>query len=83
MPIHVNNFMGRLGWTLRKRMPRLSSALYLKLQFLTRGGGQRAYTEWFLSQNPAPQPILSSREASPGPSSKLQTAFIITIGPQV
>ena len=56
MPIHVNNFMGSLGWTLRKRMPRLSSALYLKLQFLTRGGGQRAYTEWFLSQHPAPQP---------------------------
>ena len=56
MPIHVNNFMGRLGWTLRKRMPRLSSALYLKLQFLTRGGGQRAYTEWFLAQTPAPQP---------------------------
>ena len=46
MPIRIHNFAGRLGWNARKYLPRLSSAGYLKLQFITRRRSQKKYIDY-------------------------------------
>ena len=56
MPITINNFMGKLGWNARKYLPNLASKAYLKMQFLTRGKAQRAYTDYFMNAEEVPQP---------------------------
>ena len=56
MPITINNFMGKLGWNVRKYLPNLASNAYLKLQFFTRGKAQREYTEYFMNAKEVPQP---------------------------
>ena len=35
MPIRMVNFLGRFGWNMQKRFPRLSSEGYLSMQFIT------------------------------------------------
>ncbi len=63
MPIRMVNFMGRFGWEMQKKFPKLSADSYLKMQFLTRGKSQKEYIEYFLS-NPeeAPYPNIVNLE---------------------
>ena len=49
MSIRIHNFMGIVGWTLQKKLPKLSSESYLKLQFIRRRKSQKAYIDYFLS----------------------------------
>lgn len=48
MSVRISNFMGRFGWEMQKKFPKLSSGAYLKLQFLTRNRIQKQYIEWFM-----------------------------------
>ena len=54
MPVRISNFMGRFGWEMQKKFPKLSSGCYLKLQFMTRGKLQKQYIDYFMkdSENP-------------------------------
>ncbi len=62
MSIRIHNFMGRFGWNMRKYFPLFSSNSYLKLQFLMRNKMQKAYIEYFLSQEETPQPLVVNLE---------------------
>lgn len=62
MPIRIHNFAGRLGWNARKYLPRLSSAGYLKLQFITRRKSQKKYIDYFLQNKEIPKPNVINLE---------------------
>ena len=62
MPITIHNFMGRLGWNMRKYFPKLSSDTYLKLQFARRRRLQDRYIDYFMSSNEPPHPLVVNIE---------------------
>ena len=62
MPIRINNYAGRFGWNMRKYLPKLASAGYLTLQYMTRGRGQQKYIDWFMSQEKTPYPKVVNLE---------------------
>lgn len=62
MSIRIHNFMGRLGWNLKKYVPMLSSNSYLTLQRATRNKAQKAYIEYFFAQKEAPHPLVVNVE---------------------
>lgn len=62
MSIKIHNFMGRLGWNMRKYFPQLSSNAYLKLQFSRRRKLQDQYIEYFLSSPEPPKPLVVNIE---------------------
>ncbi len=62
MSIRIHNFMGRLGWNMRKYLPMISSQSYLKLQFITRRKLQKRYIEYFLGQEEPPMPLVVNIE---------------------
>ncbi|MBD5520929.1 MAG: radical SAM protein [Lachnospiraceae bacterium] len=62
MPIRVHNFAGVLGWNARKYIPKLASASYLKLQFITRRRQQRKFIDYFYAQKEIPQPMVVNLE---------------------
>ena len=65
MSIKINSFMGRFGWFMRKHFPMLASDAYLKLQFVTRGKAQRAYTDLFMKRaadGDVPMPLVVNIE---------------------
>ena len=62
MSIKIHNFMGRLGWNMRKHFPQLSSNAYLKLQFARRRKLQDQYIEYFLGSEEPPKPLVVNIE---------------------
>lgn len=62
MSIRVHNFGGIIGWNAKKYLPRISSAGYLKLQFISRRRSQKNYIEYFLSRKEAPHPLVVNLE---------------------
>ncbi len=62
MSIKIHNFMGRLGWNMRKYFPQLSSNAYLKLQFSRRRKLQDQYIDYFLSSEEPPKPLVVNIE---------------------
>ena len=62
MSIKIHNFMGRLGWNMRKYFPSLSSNAYLKLQFARRRKLQDQYIDYFLSSEEPPYPLVVNIE---------------------
>ncbi len=62
MPVRIHNFMGRLGWNLKKYVPMLSSNSYLTLQRAARNKSQKAYINYFFAQKEAPHPLVISLE---------------------
>ncbi len=48
MPIRIANFMGRFGWEMQKKFPKLSSQSYLKAMFFLRRKSQKDYIEYFM-----------------------------------
>ena len=62
MSVRYHNFMGRLGWEMQKRIPRLSSGSYLKLQFITRRKSQKKYIDFFMNKEEVPQPLVVNLE---------------------
>ena len=62
MSIRIHNFMGTLGWNLQKIFPTLSSESYLKLQFVSRRKSQKAYIDYFMSQEEVPYPLVVNLE---------------------
>ncbi|MCM1188856.1 MAG: radical SAM protein [bacterium] len=51
MSIQIRSFMGRLGFNLRKYLPRLSSSLYIRLQSLQRSDTSRRFIEKALKES--------------------------------
>lgn len=62
MPIRTVNFLGRFGWNMQKRFPKLSSTGYLSLQFLARKKSQKEYIKYFLENDAVPQPLIVNLE---------------------
>jgi len=62
MPIKIHNFGGAAGWYLQKIFPKLSSAGYLKLQFLSRGRSQKEFIRYFQEQKEIPYPCVVNIE---------------------
>ena len=62
MPIRMVNFMGRFGWNMQKRFPKLSSQSYLSLQFLTRRKSQKEFIRYFLEKDEVPHPLVVNLE---------------------
>jgi len=62
MSVKYHNFGGRLGWTLQKIFPSLSSNSYLKLQFVTRRKLQKKYISYFLNSKEVPMPLVVNLE---------------------
>lgn len=62
MPIRMTNYAGKFGWNARKYFPKLASASYLKLQFLTRGKSQQAYIKYFMESEGVPYPNVVNLE---------------------
>lgn len=62
MSVKYHNFMGRFGWEMQKFFPGLSSASYLKLQFLTREKKQKQYIDFFMNREEIPQPLVVNIE---------------------
>lgn len=62
MPIRMVNFMGRFGWEMQKRFPKLSSEGYLSMQFITRRKSQKEFIKYFLEKDEVPQPLIVNLE---------------------
>lgn len=62
MSVRYHNFGGRIGWNLQKRLPKLSSESYLKLQFITRNKLQQQYIDYFMKGEQPPQPLVVNLE---------------------
>lgn len=62
MPIRIHNFAGVLGWNARRFLPKLSSASYLKLQFVSRRKSQKKYIDYFLGCEETPHPLVVNLE---------------------
>lgn len=62
MPIRIHNYAGKFGWNMRKYFPRLASAGYLKMQFLTRGKSQQDYIKYFMESETVPHPNVVNLE---------------------
>lgn len=62
MPIRMVNFMGRFGWEMQKKFPKLSSSSYLNLQFVTRRNSQKKYINYFMNSEVIPQPLIVNLE---------------------
>lgn len=62
MPIRMVNFLGRFGWNMQKRFPKLSSEGYLSMQFLTRRKSQKEFIRYFLEKDQVPQPLIVNLE---------------------
>lgn len=62
MSIRIHNFGGVIGWNLKKYVPQLSSAGYLKLQFVSRRKSQKKYIDYFMKHEQAPQPLVVNIE---------------------
>ncbi len=62
MPIRMVNFLGRFGWNMQKRFPRLSSEGYLSMQFITRRKSQKEFIRYFLEKDQVPQPLIVNLE---------------------
>jgi len=62
MPIRMVNFMGRFGWEMQKRFPKLSSEGYLSLQFLTRRKSQKEFIKYFMEKDQVPHPLIVNLE---------------------
>lgn len=62
MAVRFHNFGGRLGWEMQKRLPKLSSESYLKLQFMTRNKLQKQYIEYFMNSEETPMPLVVNLE---------------------
>ena len=58
MPIRMVNFMGRFGWEMQKRFPKLSSESYLSLQFITRRKSQKEFIKYFMEKDEVPHPLI-------------------------
>lgn len=62
MPIRMVNFLGRFGWNMQKRFPKLSSEGYLSMQFITRRKSQKEFIRYFLEKDEVPQPLIVNLE---------------------
>lgn len=62
MPIRMVNFMGRFGWEMQKRFPKLSSEGYLSLQFVTRRKSQKEFIKYFMEKDQVPHPLIVNLE---------------------
>lgn len=62
MPIRMVNFLGRFGWNMQKRFPKLSSDGYLSLQFLTRRKAQKDFIKYFVEKDQVPHPLIVNLE---------------------
>lgn len=62
MPIRMVNFMGRFGWEMQKRFPKLSSESYLSLQFITRRKSQKEFIKYFMEKEEVPHPLIVNLE---------------------
>ncbi len=62
MPIRMVNFMGRFGWEMQKRFPKLSSEGYLSMQFITRRKSQKEFIKYFMEKDTVPQPLIVNLE---------------------
>ena len=62
MSVRYHNFGGIIGWNMQKRIPKLSSESYLKLQRVTRNKLQKKYIEYFLQGEEPPQPLVVNLE---------------------
>lgn len=62
MPIRMVNFMGRFGWEMQKRFPKLSSEGYLSMQFITRRKSQKEFIKYFMEKDEVPQPLIVNLE---------------------
>lgn len=62
MPIRMVNFMGRFGWEMQKRFPKLSSEGYLSMQFLTRRKSQKEFIKYFMEKDEVPKPLIVNLE---------------------
>lgn len=62
MPIRMVNFMGRFGWEMQKRFPKLSSEGYLSLQFITRRKSQKEFIKYFMEKDEVPKPLIVNLE---------------------
>ncbi len=62
MPIRMTNFMGKFGWNMQIRFPKLSSESYLTLQRATRNKSQKEYIKYFMENETVPYPNVVNLE---------------------
>lgn len=62
MPVSYHNFGGIIGWTLQKKLPKLSAESYLILQRKSRNKMQKDFINYFLNSEETPQPLIVNLE---------------------
>lgn len=60
--IRISAYGGKIGWNFKKKFPKLSAYMFLKLNFLLRRKRTQEYVQWFMEQPVPPQPLIIAIE---------------------